>query len=381
MKISISERMRGIERTLIRQIHDRADSSCIDLGLGEPPFPTPKPIIDHLKENIDEWHLGYTPNAGLPELRELVAEKSGLSVSADQVCVTVGAEEALFMSIMVTIDPGDEVLIPDPGFPAFERIIKIAGGIPKCYPLYRENGFSVRHQDVEEQITDKTKAVILDSLNNPTGAAHSAQEIEKLTEILEQKNIFAISDEVYRNIYFEEKPASIAESFKNSVVINSLSKSYSMTGWRLGWCIAPIELMKSFTSFNQMAVLCAPVVSQKLALFALRGFADEEKVRNIQELKRRRDLAMSCLDKYTDLDYVKPSGALYIFADISNKKPKYGDSLEISLDILEKEKVITIPGIGFGQRGEGNLRISFAPSPEKIEEGIRRIGHFFEDDG
>jgi len=377
-KFSLSDRMRGIEKTLLRQIHDQADSSCINLGLGEPSFPTPKSILNHLKQKVDDWNLGYSPNAGLQELRSLVAKNSGLQVSADQICITVGAEEALFSTLMVIINSGDEILIPNPGFPAYESIIKIAGGVPQNYTLFRENNFSLKIEDIKKYITDKTKAIILNSPNNPTGAIYSSEELMKLAELLEQHCIIAISDEVYRDIYFEEKPGSIANYIHNCVVINSLSKSFSMTGWRLGWCIAPRELIKPLINLNQMAVTCAPTISQKVALFALKGFAEQEKLKNIKELQRRRNLAMSCVEKYTDLKYVKPSGTFYMFLDVSSKIHKYGNSLEISLNLLSKEKIVTIPGLAFGKGGEGFLRLSFAASPEQIEEGIQRIGHFFE---
>ncbi len=374
----VSRRMRGIERTLLRQINDQADSSCINLGLGEPSFPTPKSILDHLKKEVGGWNLGYSPNEGLQELRELIAKKSGFEVTADQICVTVGAEEALFSALMVMIDSGNEVLIPDPGFPAYESIVKISGGIARGYQLSRENNFSLKYEDVKRNITDKTRVIILNSPNNPSGAVYSSEELMKLAELLERRRIIAVSDEVYRDIYFEERPDSIANYVQNCVVIDSISKSYSMAGWRLGWCIVPLELSKPLTNFHQLAVACAPKISQQVALFALRGFAEKEKMHNIEELGKRRDLAMRCVERYTELKYVKPSGTFYLFMDVFDKMPKYGNSLEISLNLLSKEKVVTIPGLAFGKGGEGYLRISFASSPEHIEEGIRRIGHFFE---
>jgi len=374
VKHLLSERMRGIEKTLLRQIHDRADSSCINLGLGELLFPTPESILNYIRERIDSWKLGYTPNAGLQELRNLVAKNSGLLVKPDQICITAGAEEALFSAVMIIINSGDEVLIPNPGFPAYESIVKIAGGVPKDYPLHRENNFSVKYEDIESNITDKTKAIILNSPNNPTGAIYSSEELMKLAKLIEQRSIIAISDEVYREIYFEKRPDSIAHYSQNCVVIDSISKSFSMTGWRLGWCIAPLELSKAFTNFHQLAVTCAPTISQQAAIFALKGFAEEEKSRYIEELQKRRAFAMSCVEKYTDLKCVKPLGAFYLFVDIANKMSTHGNSLDISLNLLSKEKVVTIPGLAFGTGGEGYLRISFAPSPEEIEEGIKRIG-------
>jgi aminotransferase len=377
MKKFISERLRGVEKTLIRRITDLADSSCIDLGLGELRFPTPKSIIGHIKEKSGDWNLGYTPNEGLQELRSLVAQKCGYSVSPDQVCITVGAEEAVFAVLMVLVNPGDEILVPDPGYPAYPLIVKMAGGLARTYPLHSENRFGLKYEDIEKRISDKTKAVIINSPNNPSGAIYSREEMIGLAKVLEEHEILVISDEVYRDIYFEGEPDSIARYLKNFVVINSLSKSFSMTGWRLGWCIAPQEIIKLIATFHQLAVACAPAISQRAAIFALKGNAEAERLQNREELRKRRQLAMGFIEKYTDLSYTKPAGAFYIFINIADKIPKYGSSLDISMNLLKKEKVVTIPGSAFGQRGEGFLRISFSPPPEQIEEGIRRIGRFF----
>ncbi|MFP4081479.1 MAG: pyridoxal phosphate-dependent aminotransferase [Candidatus Aminicenantes bacterium] len=377
MKHFLSQRMQGIEKTLIRQIHDRADSSCINLGLGEPAFPPPPSLMDRLKENIGHWKWGYSPNAGLEELRSLVAEKSGLPFTADQVCITVGAEEALFSILMVSLNPGDEVLIPDPGFPAYESMVKIAGGQPKHYSLHRENDFSLKSEDIQERITEKTKIIILNSPHNPTGAVYLSEELIKLAEFLKQKDILAVSDEVYKDIYFLHQPDSIARYMSRCVVINSLSKTYSMTGWRLGWCLVPSSLIKPVVAFHQISVICAPVISQQMALLALKGRAEKERLNNLKELEKRKNFAVRCVEKYTDLKHVNPLGAFYLFVDVSAKTPGYGRSLDISLSLLSKKKVVTIPGAAFGKNGEGYLRISFAPSPQKIEEGIKRIGQFF----
>lgn len=376
-KYLFSKRMEGVEKTLIRQIHDKADSSCVDLGLGQPSFSTPSSILNHLKKNIHEWDLGYSPNAGLPQLRKLIAENSGVNVSADQVCVTVGAEEALFSILMVTLNPGDEVLIPDPGFPAYQSLVKITGGIPRKYPLLRENNFSLNHQEIKNTVSPKTKVILINSPNNPTGAVYSKQELKKLAEFTKEKNILIISDEVYNDLYFEEKPDSVAKYISCSVVINSLSKTYSMTGWRIGWCIGPPELIQVITKFNQLAIICAPVISQKAGILALRGFADREKEENLKELYERRKIAMRCLDEWTGLDYIKPQGTFYLFVDVRDQMDKHGGSLDICLKLLSKEKLVTIPGIAFGQQGEGYLRVSFAAPPSQLEEGIRRLGNFF----
>jgi aspartate/methionine/tyrosine aminotransferase len=369
--------MSGIEKTLIRRIHDLADSSSIDLGLGELRFPTPKSIMDHVREKSGEWNLGYTPNEGLPELRGLVARNCGYPVSSNQVCITVGAEEALFGLLMVLVNPGDEILLPDPGYPAYPSIVRMAGGVPRVYSLSPEDNFALKCEEVEKNITPRTKAIIINSPNNPSGAIYSREELTSLARILDQRGVLAISDEVYRDIYYGTEPDSIAHHVQNYVVINSISKSFSMTGWRLGWCIAPPELTKLFASFHQLAVTCGPSISQHAAIFALKGLAEAEKRQNLEELRRRRELAMRCLEKCTSLRYSKPAGAFYIFVDISSHLSRFRNSLEACLHLLSKENVVTIPGTAFGQRGEGYLRLSFAALPEHIEEGIRRIGRFF----
>jgi aspartate/methionine/tyrosine aminotransferase len=376
-KSFLSERMGGIEKTLIRQIYDRADTSCINLGLGELSFPTPGPILRHVKENIEAWKLGYTPNAGFQELRELIAANSGLDVAADQVCVTIGAEEAIFAALMVTVNPGDEVAVPDPGFPAYTSIVKMAGGVPSPYPLYRENRFSLKAVDLEKILTDRTKIVIINSPNNPSGAVYDREQLKTLAGLLDERDLMALSDEVYRDIFFDQKPDSIGRYLRNCVIVNSLSKTFSMTGWRLGWCIAPGEICRSITVFQQLSVTCPAVVSQQAAIFALKGFAEQDRQGYQEELRKRRDLAMKCFDRYTDIPYLKPEGTFYLFVDISGKMRRTMNSLDIALRLLLEKKVVTIPGTAFGRLGEGYLRISFAPEADQIEEGIRRIGQFF----
>jgi aspartate/methionine/tyrosine aminotransferase len=377
----LSPRLRGIEKTLIRRMNDLADPSCIDLGLGELRFPTPRAILDHVKENLDGWRLGYTPNEGYAELRALIAEKSPYPVTPDRICVTVGAQEAILAVLMVTVDRGDEVLVPDPGFPAYPSLVRLAGGEPKAYPLRAESGFRLKAEDVLSALTPRTKAVVLNSPHNPTGAVDGESELRALAHGLKDAPVLTISDEVYREISFGGPPASIAAvpGFGGRcAVIDSFSKSYCMTGWRIGWCAVPAELAKPLASFHQLAVTCVPAISQRAALHALKGAADEERRRNLDALRTRRDLAVRCLREFTDLEPLLPEGAFYIFVNVAAKRGRHGGSLELALDLLAKEKVVTIPGIAFGERGEGWLRLSFAAEPEAIEEGIRRIGRFLE---
>ena len=372
--------MRGIEKTLIRRMNDLADPSCIDLGLGELRFPTPRAILDHVKENLDVWKLGYTPNEGYAELRGLIAEKCHFPVTPDRICVTVGAQEAILAVLMVTVDRGEEVLVPDPGFPAYSSLVRLAGGEPKTYPLRAENEFQLRADDILSAFTARTKAVILNSPNNPTGAVYAENELRALADGLRDTSVLTISDEVYREISFGSGPpasiASVAGFGGRWAVIDSFSKSFCLTGWRIGWCVVPAELVKPLASFHQLAVTCVPAISQRAAIHALKGAADEERRRNVAALRARRDLAVKCLKEHTDLGFVLPEGAFYVFVNVAAKRAPYGGSLEIALNLLAKEKVVTIPGIAFGEGGEGWLRLSFAAEPEAIEEGIKRIGRF-----
>ncbi|MBE0713138.1 MAG: aminotransferase class I/II-fold pyridoxal phosphate-dependent enzyme, partial [Candidatus Aminicenantes bacterium] len=252
---ALAGRMLGMEKTMIRRINDLADASCINLGLGELKFPTPKAILDHVRENLDAWRLGYSPNEGFPELRRLIAEQSWESVSPEQVCVTVGAEEALLDVLMVLVGAGDEVLIPDPGFPAYPSLVRLAGGEPKAYPLLPEDNFVLRAEKLMGLVTEKTKAIIINSPNNPTGAVHSSKELERLARGVQALPLTVISDEVYRDIVFGDPAASFAAMTDRCVTVNSLSKSHSMAGWRIGWCVAPPDIAKAVRTFHQLAVM------------------------------------------------------------------------------------------------------------------------------
>jgi aspartate/methionine/tyrosine aminotransferase len=372
-----SERMKGVEKTLIRRVFDEADASCINLGLGELAFPTPRAILDRVGRDIGTWPLGYTTNAGLPELRGLIAARSGPGVTAEQVCVTIGAEEAIFAVLLILVNPGDEVLVPDPGFPAYATIVRLAGGSPVAYPLRPEERFAIRAENVAPRVTSRTRLIIVKSPHNPTGAVASEAELRALADLCRAEDLTAISDEVYREIVYDGPAGSLSRYHDRTVVVDSLSKAYSMTGWRLGWCVAPPELARLVVTFNQLAISCPPAVCQRAALLALGGVADEEKAANLRELGARRALAARRLEEETGFPVVLPRGAFYLYPDISSKLGPGRTSLDVALDLIKREKVITIPGLAFGRGTEGFLRVSFAAEPAAIEEGIRRLGRFF----
>jgi aspartate/methionine/tyrosine aminotransferase len=372
-----SGRAEGLERSLLRRIADKADPSCINLGLGELSFPTPRIVLDAVSREIGHWPLGYTANPGLPELRSRIAALAGGDIDPERVCVTSGAEEALFLSLSVLLDPGDEVLVPDPGFPAYAAIARLWGGIPVSYPLRREDRFALRSGLIEPRLSERTRAVIINSPANPTGAVHSSGELERLAGILSGRGILPISDEVYRNLYYGgARPASIRSWFPEAIVVDSLSKSASMTGWRLGWSIVPPDLSQAVTAVHQLAVTCASVPAQRAGLLVLEGAADLERRENQEELGRRRASALAGLKARLGLPLIEPEGAFYIFVDVSSWAEDIGNSLEIAMALASEAKVVTIPGTAFGPGGEGFLRLSFAGSQEDFQEGLNRIVRF-----
>jgi aspartate/methionine/tyrosine aminotransferase len=279
--------------------------------------------------------------------------------------------------LLILVNPGDEVLVPDPGFPAYATIVRLAGGSPVAYPLRPEERFAIRAENVAPRVTSRTRLIIVNSPHNPTGAVASEAELRALADLCRAEDLTAISDEVYREIVYDGPAGSLSRYHDRTVVVDSLSKAYSMTGWRLGWCVAPPELARLVVTFNQLAISCPPAVCQRAALLALGGVADEEKAANLRELGARRALAARRLEEETGFPVVLPRGAFYLYPDISSKLGPGRTSLDVALDLIKREKVITIPGLAFGRGTEGFLRVSFAAEPAAIEEGIRRLGRFF----
>jgi aspartate aminotransferase len=372
--------MKSVEKSLIRQVNDRADASCLNLGIGEPAFPPPRAILDHVRRHLAVWKASYSAVEGLPELRRAVAEAAardgGGPVDAARVCITAGSQEALFVLLLTLIDPGDEVLVPDPGFPAYPSIARIAGGTAVPYPLRFEDGFCLDPDDVLRRISPRTKAVVLNTPNNPAGAVYGEEALAKLAAGLEGSGLPVLADECYRALTFGPAPRSFLRHYADAIAIGSLSKSHALTGWRLGWMIVPDRLAGRFSGVHQLAVTCASVVSQRAALFALNGGADGECAANLAELARRRGLAMTALREFTGLSFHEPGGAFYLFAKADRECARAGGSLALALRLLEEEKVVLTPGAAFGPGGEGFLRVSFAAAPETITAGLERLGRF-----
>ena len=366
-----ARRLRGIEKSVIRQVFDRARPGSINLGLGEPDLPTPDVIRREAARVVVEEQNGYTTHAGLPALRERVAaDYSHLQLTPEQVVITAGSQEALYLALLTLVDEGDEVLIPNPGFVAYPTIVRMAGGTPKLYALPAAHDFSFDAEDFRRQLTPRTKVVVCISPSNPTGRVLTRAELSEMALALEGSGAYVLSDEIYRDLYFnEERPASVSEFRKErALVIGGLSKSMSMTGWRLGWLCGDAEVLKSALVLHGYTTTCASTVSQKAALAAWTEEGASARASARETFRARRDHLLELLSRELGLRAVAPEGAFYAMVDVS----AHGDSMQVAERFLE-HKVITVPGSAFGPEGEGYLRVSFCADLPVLEEGVRRM--------
>jgi aspartate aminotransferase len=367
-----ARRLRGIQKSMIRQVFDRARPGSVNLGLGEPDLPTPDVIRREAARVVTEEQNGYTSHAGLPALRELVAaEYPHMSLTADQVVVTAGSQEALYLALMTLVDEGDEVLLPDPGFVAYPTIVRMAGGVPKTYRLPAAGGFGFDAEEFRRALSPHTKVVVCISPSNPTGRVLSRRDLAAMAEALSGTEAFVVGDEIYRELYYgEERPSSVSEFYaERAVVVGGLSKAMSMTGWRLGWLCGHAEVVKSALVLHGYTTTCASTVSQKAALAAWTGEAARARARIRQTFRARRDHLLRLLSNELGLRAVAPDGAFYAMVDVS----AYGDSMRAAESCLE-HGVITVPGAAFGPEAEGYLRVSFCADLPVITEGVRRVG-------
>jgi aspartate/methionine/tyrosine aminotransferase len=364
--------LRGIERSPIRQITDRAKPGDISFGLGEPDLPTPDVIRREALRVIQEEQNGYTLQAGLPALRERVAhDYPHLNLSTDQVIITAGSQEAMYLALMTLIEAGDEVLIPNPGFVAYPTITRMAGGTPTYYRLPADDDFSFDLADFKRQLSQKTKLVVCTSPSNPTGRTLTNDELRAMAQAVEESGCgaFMISDEIYRDLYYSgARPGSISEFYPRTVVISGLSKSMSMTGWRLGWILGDEAVIRSAHLLHGYVTTCASTVSQKAALAAWSKEGAEAREHHRDTFQKRRDHLVGLIRDECNLRCITPDGAFYTMVDIG----KYGTSMEVAEMILEGG-VVTVPGNAFGSEGEGFLRCSFCADLPVLSEGVARI--------
>ncbi|MFL6286697.1 MAG: pyridoxal phosphate-dependent aminotransferase, partial [Pyrinomonadaceae bacterium] len=319
-----------------------------------------------------EEQNGYTTHAGLPALRERVAsDYSHLQLTPEQVVITAGSQEALYLALLTLVDEGDEVLLPNPGFVAYPTIVHMAGGAPRFYTMPAARDFSFDAEEFRRQLTPRTKAVVCISPSNPTGRVLSRAELSDMARALEGSGAYLISDEIYRDIYFtDERPASVSEYHPERVlVIGGLSKSMSMTGWRLGWLCGDAAVLKSALVLHGYTTTCASAVSQKAALVAWTEEAASARAAARETFRARRDHLLKLFSSELSLRAVAPEGAFYTMVDVS----AHGDSMTVAERFLE-HRVITVPGSAFGPEGEGYLRVSFCADTHVLEEGVRRMG-------
>ena len=364
------KRLQGIEKSVIRQLLDRALPGSINLGLGEPDLPTPDVIRRAAVKAIVEEQNGYTTHAGLLALREKVAASYPyLEGKPERVLITAGSQESMYLALMSLVEEGDEVLLPNPGFVAYPTIVKMAGGKANFYRLPSGRGFAFDADDFRRALTPKTKVVVCTSPSNPSGRTLSRDDLVNITDALRDHGAYLISDEIYRELYYTpERPESLSSFHDRTIVISGLSKSMSMTGWRLGWLCGPESVVKSALVLHGYVTTCASTVSQKAALVAWSDEAEAARAGFRATFRARKDHLLATIDSELGLRAVDPEGAFYTMLDVSD----YGASMDVANALLE-EKVITVPGSGFGSESEGFLRVSFCADHETLSEGVRRI--------
>ena len=369
-KFAPPKRLQGIDKSVIRQMLDRARPGSINLGLGEPDLPTPDVIRRAAVKAIVEEQNGYTTHAGLLALREKIArDYAYLEGKPERVVITAGSQEALYLALLALVEEGDEVLLPNPGFVAYPTIVQMAGGTSTFYRLPRENSFAFDVDEFRRALSPRTKVVECISPSNPTGRVLSRDDLAAIGDVLRDHGAYLISDEIYRDLYYAaEGPGSLSSFYERTIVIGGLSKSMSMTGWRLGWLCGEEALVQGALVLHGYVTTCASTVSQKAALAAWSEEAEQARAGFRETFRVRRDHLLSLIQSELGLRAVMPEGAFYTMLDVS----AYGSSMKVA-DALLEQRVITVPGVGFGSEAEGFLRVSFCANHDTLSEGVRRI--------
>ena len=383
MRNPLADTIVNIKPSGIRKFFDLVSEmkDAISLGVGEPDFDTPWHIRDEGIYSLERGRTFYTSNAGLKELKEEIANYLRRRVHVDyddrhEVLVTVGGSEAIDMAMRVMLNPGEEVLIPQPSYVSYEPCTIMAGGKPVIIELKAENEFRLTPEELLEHITDKTKLLVLPFPNNPTGAIMEKKDLEAIAKVIIEKDLYVLSDEIYSELTYKEDHVSIASipgMQERTILINGFSKAYAMTGWRLGYACGPRKIIEQMTKLHQYAIMCAPTTSQYAAVEALRNGDDDVAMMREAYNQRRRYLVHAF--KEMGLECFEPYGAFYIFPCIK----EFGmTSEEFASRFLMEEKVAVVPGTAFGDCGEGFLRISYAYSLENLKEALGRMQKFID---
>ena len=396
MKNRIASRMKAISPSLTLAISAKAKAmkqageSVVSFGVGEPDFNTPQHIIEAAKAALDKGHTKYTPSSGLLPLRKAICEKfkkdNGLDYEPSQIIVSNGAKHSIFNACYAVLEEGDEVIIPAPYWLTYPEVVKVCGGTPVYIDCKKENKFKFTAEQLKEAITPNTKLLIFNSPSNPTGAVYTEEEVRAIAKVCEEAEIFVLSDEIYEKLcYNGVKPFSIAacsEKMKDlTITVNGVSKSYAMTGWRVGYLAAPKDVAKAIDSFQSHATSNACSISQHATIEALSSpEAEIEEMRKVFD--KRRAKILSLIADIDGVEAVEPDGAFYVMLVVGGLYgKKYGDkvvedSIAFADILLDEEKVATVPGISFG--APDCVRLSYALSDADIEEGLKRIKRFVE---
>lgn len=361
---------------LVSEMKASGINDIISFSLGEPDFTTPGNVIDAAVDSLHRGFTHYTPSMGLPELRKAIAEatkaKNNIPCGPQNVLVTP-SKQAIFMWALAYLDPGDEVLIPDPAWVSYEAVILLAGAKPVYVPTYFDEGYVINPDRVRAAITPRTKAIVINSPSNPTGAVQPEETLRAIADICVEKDIIVLADEIYEHILYEGKHVSLASMpgmWERTYTISGLSKTYAMTGWRIGWLIA--DDIKSINKLQSHSITCCTSFVQQAAIEAIEG-PQEAKEAMVKEFKKRRDLALDLLSEIDCIECNRPNGAFYLF-------PKYDKDIKsnvVAEKLLQEGHVAVTPGRAFGPCGEGSFRMSYAASEEDITEGIARMKKVF----
>lgn len=357
----------------------------VSFGVGEPDFNTPKNIIEAATRAMEEGKTKYTATSGIVELKEAIARKlhddNGLNYGTKNIIISTGAKQSLANVFMAILNPGDEVIIPVPYWVSYPELVKLSDGVPVFIETKKENDFKVTYDELKSVLSENTKAIVINSPNNPTGTVYSKKDLEVIAKFSKENDLIIISDEIYEKlIYGKEEHISIASSsedaFKRTVVINGFSKAYAMTGWRIGYAACyNEELIKVMNNVQSHMTSNTNSIAQFAALEALNG--DQETIKNmVKEFSLRRELMIELISEIEDLTFIEPKGAFYVMIDVSKvlKKANIKGSMEFANLLLKEENVVVIPGIAFGE--DNFIRLSYATSKEEIIKGLKRIKEF-----
>lgn len=377
----ISKKVNEIAPSGIRVFFDLVlgMKDVISLGVGEPDFTTPWNIREKAIYSLEQGLTSYTSNKGLLELRQRISyflkQRHSLSYNPEEeILITVGVSEGLDLALRTILNPGDGILIPEPSYVSYWPISYLAGGKPRYLTTSRETGFKITASQLSKAIKPNTKALLLNYPSNPTGASYTKKELEEIAKVVAKKKLLIITDEVYDELTYDFKHTAfpcLKGMKENTIYLNGFSKSYAMTGFRLGYACGPREIIQAMNKIHQYTMLCAPIISQLAACEAMKnGLRSVEEMK--REYKRRRDFIVDGLNSL-GLECFKPQGAFYIFPSIKNTGLK---SLEFAQRLLKSQRVAVVPGTAFGPSGEGFLRLSYASSFENIKEALSRIAVF-----